>query len=81
VARPTTQLLIDVAHSGKPRQVSPFDRDALRADLRFWNADVIVIDPRQPSAAALRQTVESLVGRPGKLVGGMWVWDVRSLTH
>ena len=49
------------------------------ADLKFWNADVLVL-PHTQNDRVLRETVQQLVGAPAKPVDGVWVWDVRALT-
>ena len=58
--------------------------DAKRAqaltDLKFWNADVLVL-PHTQNDRVLRETVRQLVGAPAKSVDGVWVWDVRWLRH
>jgi hypothetical protein len=44
----------------------------LMADLRFWRADAIVV---QPGNDRMRTCLDGLLGS-GSLVGGMWVWPV-----
>jgi hypothetical protein len=44
----------------------------LRADLEYWNADVIVV---QPGNERMHTCLDELLGR-GSLVGGLWVWRV-----
>ncbi|GAA4063045.1 hypothetical protein GCM10022233_41280 [Streptomyces shaanxiensis] len=40
-----------------------------------WRAGGLVLAP-QPHDGALRETVEKLVGAPGRWVDGVWVWDL-----
>ncbi|PXY27657.1 glycosyl transferase [Prauserella muralis] len=84
VRRPTSELLDEVAESGEPAPVTPEDRANVVADLRYWNADVVVLPATGDDAGervALRETVEALLGDPGRVVGDTWVWDVRGLTR
>ena len=37
-----------------------------------------MLDPRLPNAEAVRDTVSRLYGVSERLVGGVWVWDVRA---
>lgn len=76
--RRTRLLLQSVADSGEVAQISGLDRASALDDLRFWQADVLVLGPQQHSEQ-LRQTVDQLLGRPGSFVDGVWVWDVRDL--
>ncbi|PTR22470.1 hypothetical protein C8K36_1118 [Rhodococcus sp. OK519] len=77
--RPTALLLAKTQGSG----VAPTIDDATRAttleDLRFWNADVVVLPPGK-NQQALHTTLERLLGVDGRWVDGVWVWDVRNLT-
>lgn len=73
--RNTSNLLRDVRDKGRIPRITPAWRAAAREDLRFWKAGVLVLAPQQHDGQ-LRTTVEKLVGRPGKWVGGAWVWDL-----
>lgn len=77
--RPTALLLAETQRTG----IAPTIDDATRAttldDLRYWNADVVVLPPGK-SPHALRNTVDRLLGVDGRWVDGVWVWDVRNLT-
>jgi hypothetical protein len=44
-------------------------------DLKYWRADVLVVDPLA-AQAALRSTIEALLGRPAELVDGMFIWRI-----
>lgn len=77
--RPTALLLAKTQGTG----VVPAIDDATRAtaldDLRFWNADVVVLPPGK-NQQALHTTIERLLGVEGRWVDGVWAWDVRNLT-
>jgi hypothetical protein len=64
--------------------VTPEDRENLRADLKFWKATNIVLAVAyHDNVNVIRQTIDKLVGPdvgPGRLVGGVWLWDVRPIT-
>jgi hypothetical protein len=77
--RSTGLLLSYVAQSGTVPPVTDRTRATTRADLRYWNADAMVMMTPQPNAEALVQTVDALLGRQGYESGGVWVWDVHDL--
>ncbi|GAB2612943.1 glycosyl transferase [Streptomyces capparidis] len=72
--RPTSELLHDVADTGRVPRVTARQRREARADLAHWRADAVVLGPH-PRRTELHETVERLLG-PGEDVGGLWVWDV-----
>jgi hypothetical protein len=76
--RSTGLLLSYVAQSGLVPDIDDEMRATARADLRYWNADALVMGP-QVNAVALAQTVDALLGRSGQESGGVWVWDVHDL--
>ncbi|GHH23285.1 dolichyl-phosphate beta-glucosyltransferase [Streptomyces lanatus] len=71
----TSNLLREVRNSGEVPPVNGSWRAQARADLAYWKAGVLVLAP-QPNGRALRETVEKLVGKPGRWVNGVWVWDL-----
>lgn len=71
----TSDLLREVRYSGRVPPVEESWREQARTDLAYWKAGALVLAP-QPNDDALRETVEKLVGGPGKWVGGVWVWDL-----
>jgi hypothetical protein len=79
--RPTSVLLDTVERTDKPAVVRHSDRVAALTDLRYWKVSVIIEQPTDPSELALRQTISELVGIKPKLIGGVWVWDVRALVN
>ncbi|WP_409234865.1 dolichyl-phosphate beta-glucosyltransferase [Streptomyces sp. PA5.6] len=74
--RNTSTLLRDVRSSGRVPEVTPDWREAVRKDLEFWKAGLLVLAPQQ-NDGQLRATVDALLGRPGKWVDGVWIWDLR----
>ncbi|UOZ06419.1 glycosyl transferase [Amycolatopsis sp. WQ 127309] len=79
VPLPTSDLFAEVERTGQTAEVTEADRTQALVDLRKWNADVLVVGPRQ-NQEALKSTVELLLRKPAEFVGGVWVWDVRALT-
>ncbi|ADJ48322.1 glycosyl transferase [Amycolatopsis mediterranei S699] len=79
VPLPTSDLFAQVERTGQAAEVTEADRTQALADLRAWNADVLVVGPRQ-NQEALKSTVELLLRKPAEFVGGVWIWDVRPLT-
>lgn len=77
VRRPTSRLLEEVADKGTVPDITADQRADAVADLRYWHADVLVLPVSMPHHEALRETVDGMLDRPGQLVGGAWVWDVR----
>ena len=77
-AQPTADLLAAVARTGQVPVLGPAQRDEALADLRVWRAAIVVLTNGQRHSDALRVTLQTLLG-PGRYIGGVWVWDVRSL--
>lgn len=78
VDRPTALLLGSVYSTGTVPEVTAERRAAATADMRFWEADVVVLPPSKNSVA-LRTTVTELLDVEPRYTGGVWVWDVRAL--
>jgi len=76
--RPTVTLLQQVQETGQVPEITPEVRATALEDLRYWEADALVLVPG-PNAEPLRLTVNALVGEPGVAADGVWVWDVRDL--
>lgn len=76
--RPTARLLRSVSASGQQPTITENMRSAAWDDLRFWQADILVLD-RPPHAEVLRATVDELLGQTAVQHGGVWVWDVRDI--
>ncbi|MFB7720784.1 glycosyl transferase [Nocardia sp. NPDC056100] len=78
--RPTASLLIKAQQSNKVPVIDDAVKAQALADLRFWQADVIVLPPTD-NADVLRYTVDQLIGIPAERVDGVWLWDVRGLVN
>ncbi|MFF1420691.1 glycosyltransferase [Streptomyces sp. NPDC058280] len=74
-ARYTSNLLRDVRYSGQVPTLGDDWKAQASYDLAFWKAGVVVLAP-QANDAALYETLEKLLGRPGKRIGGVWIWDL-----
>ncbi len=72
--RPTATLLMRAQETGRIPAVDDDTRARAREDLRYWQADVIVLPPTE-RAGVLHVTLDQLLF-PGEYVDGMWVWDV-----
>ncbi|MCA1008922.1 glycosyl transferase [Rhodococcus hoagii] len=77
--RPTALLLAKTQGTGSVPAIDDATRATALADLRFWNADVVVLPPGK-NQQALHTTIERLLGVDGRWVDGVWLWDVRNLT-
>ncbi|WP_210585092.1 dolichyl-phosphate beta-glucosyltransferase [Streptomyces sp. GESEQ-35] len=75
--RHTSNLLREVRYTGEVPEIGENWREVARQDFEFWKAGVLVLAP-QPNDGKLRETVEKLVGSPGKWTGGVWVWDLHA---
>ncbi|CAM3243334.1 Glycosyltransferase [Prescottella defluvii] len=77
--RPTAMLLGNTQRTGQVPVVDDTTRATARDDLKFWNADVVVLPPGK-NQHALLTTVNQLLGIDGRRVDDVWVWDVRNLS-
>jgi dolichyl-phosphate beta-glucosyltransferase len=73
--RYTSSMLRDVSFTGVAPTIGKNWRAQARVDFAYWKAGALVLAP-QPYQDQLRRAVDALVGRPGKWVGGVWVWDL-----
>jgi hypothetical protein len=78
VPRWTTQMLNTVDATGQVWQFKDGERERFLTDLRYWKAGVLVLVPTRPHVAALRETVEELLGPPQQ-VDDVLVWDIHTL--
>ena len=78
VPRWTTQMLNNVDATGQVWQFKDGERERFLTDLRYWKAGVLVLVPTRPHVAALRETVEELLGPPQQ-VDDVLVWDTHTL--
>jgi len=77
-SRFTSYLLWRVREYGVPAVLDAADRQRIRADLIFWRAGVVVLIPHSRNGDALLTTLTDALGPP-RLVGGVEMWDMRSL--
>jgi hypothetical protein len=75
--RPTQELLYNIGYYGASTRITGAERAAFRADLRYWDAAVVVLGPDAPHHAQLRYVLDQLTGRPARRVPGVLLWDVR----
>jgi len=76
---PLTQWRHDRSNNAAP----PFnrsDRAGARADLRYWNAAIVILTPPQRNQQMLIRRTTQLLGIDPRWTGGVWLWDVRRLT-
>jgi hypothetical protein len=80
-ATPTalTQWLIGISESGVARTADEAQVQQFRADLRAGRVDALVLPEARTDAPVLLASVTSALGAPER-IGGVYVWDVRSLT-
>ncbi|MEV5835722.1 glycosyl transferase [Nocardia sp. NPDC052112] len=76
--RPTTALLVGAQDSGVVPPIDDNTRAQALDDLRFWEADVVVL-PATKNAEVLRITMTQLLGTAPRQVDDVWLWDVRPL--
>jgi hypothetical protein len=82
ILRPTAQLLLTVTQTGTVPVVTATDRERARADLWYWNADIVVLSDGgagiqwTPSHAALQETLTQLLGPPQR-VDDVYLWPAR----
>lgn len=77
--RRTSLILEYVAMRGETYEVTAYDRVIARGDLRYWEADVVVLPLDAPYRHELQATVTDLLEDPGHPVKDVWVWDVHAL--
>jgi hypothetical protein len=77
--RPASTMLRTIVFTGQAPVVDDTVRASFRADLAYWRAAVVVLVPASTHGDVLLSTLTQVLGPP-KLVGGVEIWDVRSLT-
>jgi len=75
----TDDLLVKVSNTGRFADVTAADRENALAELRYWRAAIVVLDPTDRRAEQLRKAVTDLTGITPRYVTDVWVWDVRTL--
>ncbi|MEV2224898.1 glycosyl transferase [Nocardia vinacea] len=76
--RPTTALLVGAQDTGVIPPIDADTRAQALDDLRFWEADVVVL-PATKNSEVLRATMTQLLGVAPRQVDDVWLWDVRPL--
>jgi hypothetical protein len=76
----TTEMLRSVSATGNAPTITDEVRSQFVDDLRFWQADALVLGVRA-HGDELRAVIDQLAGRAGVNVDGVWVWDVRGLVR
>ncbi|MEV6136435.1 hypothetical protein AB0L63_10305 [Nocardia sp. NPDC051990] len=76
--RPTTALLVGAQDSGVIPPIGADTRAQALDDLRFWEADVVVL-PTTKNSEVLRTTMTQLLGIAPRQVDDVWLWEVLSL--
>jgi hypothetical protein len=75
--RPTTTYL-SLVRSKKPAAVTPELRAAAEDDLRYWRAGAVVLVPGDDTAR-YRAALTELYGFEPREIGGVLVWDTRTI--
>jgi hypothetical protein len=73
--RPTASLLAGVAYNGGMPEVHDRQLAEARADVRFWDAGLVVLADDAPHPDDLRAVLDQLFG-PGRRVDDVWLWQV-----
>ncbi|MFQ6394821.1 glycosyl transferase [Nocardia sp. KC 131] len=76
--RATTALLVKAQDTGVVPEIDADARAWALDDLRFWQADVVVL-PSTKNSDVLRTTMMRLLGATPTRVDDVWLWDVRAL--
>jgi hypothetical protein len=74
--RPTSGMLASIRLGNPTPMVNEARREMTLADLRYWNAAVLVLTPQERDIEMLRVMTEILGFQP-TWTQGAWVWDVR----
>jgi hypothetical protein len=77
--RPTDKLLVSIIRTGKAPEVTPEQRAKAREDLKYWRAAVVVLPVGAAQEKLLRSTMTALLSMEPRQIGGVWLWDVRSI--
>ena len=73
----TSNLLRDIRYTGRAPVIGKNWQAQAKRDFAFWKAGALVLAPGA-NDTLLRRSVDKLVGRPGKWVDGVWVWDLHT---
>nr|WP_232535185.1 glycosyl transferase [Nocardia terpenica] len=77
--RPTAGLLMQASDTDRVPVIDDAARAHAAEDLRYWQADVIVLPYLTRHGDTVHATLDQLLGIPGQFVDDVWVWDVRGL--
>jgi hypothetical protein len=77
--RPTSVLLDKVRTTGEVPAITQQDRTNAVTDLRYWRGSAVVLQPGTRHDRGLRKATTELLGFAPRMIGGVWVWDVRAL--
>ncbi|GIJ79014.1 hypothetical protein SAMN05443287_10726 [Micromonospora phaseoli] len=77
--RATSSFFGTIRRTGEVPPVTAQARREAVQDLRYWRAGVVILGPHE-HADALRTGMTELTDIEPTYIGGVWVWDVRSLT-
>lgn len=77
--RATSTLLDKVLATGQLPEITEADRVNALADLRYWRASAVVLQPGTRNDGDLWEATTDLIGFAPVLRGGVWLWDVRRL--
>jgi len=75
--RPSFDIINSIGRTHTVPTITPTERAAIIADLRYWRAALVVVTPG-PNMALYRAVATELFG-PAIHIQGAWIWDVRSL--
>lgn len=76
--RPTSGLMASIKQGNPIPEITDTRREMTVADLRYWQAAVVVLTPQVRDIEMLRAMTE-LLGFQPTWTGGAWIWDVRTL--
>jgi hypothetical protein len=77
--RHTSSLFENLILRNQVPVIGPQDRKEAVADLKFWHTAIVVLAPNEKPNTQLRKIMDDLIGFEPQWVGGVWLWDVRSL--
>ncbi|MFS8497852.1 MAG: hypothetical protein FWJ70_06335 [Micromonosporaceae bacterium] len=70
---PTSQLLAEVAETGRMPELTEEHRRQAQRDLAHWGAQCVVLGTGQQHETQLREVLGHLLG-PGERIADVWVW-------
>jgi hypothetical protein len=79
--RPTATLLTSVQVYGSKPVLTEVNREDAVADLTYWRAGVVVLDPSAVQHDLVEDVLTDLIGAEPQEIGGAQVWDVRGIVH